>query len=146
MTKDDFPALIDKVNGFVKGLKIMENITDFNLKNVNDKNVSVRFRMYDFFGDIINKCPTYKFAKLYAQHSSDQKKVYFYEMTHGISSKNLLMGLALDLTQSLFGVFHGIDIPFVFGLPLQNPEDFYARDIVFSKTIMRYWTNFAKHG
>ena len=41
---------------------------------------------------------------------------------------------------------HGAEIPFVFGYPLFNPENFSAEEYQFSLLTMTLWTNFAKTG
>ena len=44
------------------------------------------------------------------------------------------------------GVLHGDEIFFVFGAALRRPEEFDRDDVILSKRIIQYWTNFAKTG
>ncbi|XP_054165692.1 cholinesterase-like, partial [Oppia nitens] len=96
---------------------------------------------FDVFGDLMMACPTYQFAKNYAQHTSaEHSNVYFYEITyHRTYSK----GDPLEY----FDVSHGADLPFVFGLPLIDPQKTDTEnDIKFTRDVMKMWTNFAKYG
>ena len=121
-------------------------VTNFYLNNVNpnDSN-AIRWRIYDFFGDLINKCPTYKFAKLYAEHTN-RSKVFFYQLTYSPKAKNPLKQNIFDFTDTNLGVFHGLELAFIFGVPLLMPEDYDENDIRMSRQFMKHWTNFAKYG
>ncbi|VDN07500.1 unnamed protein product [Thelazia callipaeda] len=45
------------------------------------------------------------------------------------------------------GVMHGYEIEFVFGVPLYNSTAGYTKlEQIFSKRVLKYWTNFAKYG
>ena len=112
----------------------VENITEFYLRNVSpNDSEAIKSRISDFFGDLLMKCPTYLFAKRYAEHSSDKTKVFFYELTHASGSE---------------AVYHAADVLFVFGLPLIGADWglFSEEDKQISKIIIQYWTHFAKHG
>ena len=104
--------------------------------NTNDSN-AVKSKVWDFLGDLIAKCPTYLFAKRYAEHSSTQTNVYFYELTHIL--KQIKPGLDL-------GIYHSADNDFVFGLSLVKPNTTSEENIRFTKEVMKYWTHFAKYG
>ena len=100
-----------------------------------------KWKIYDFYGDILIKCPTYLFAKQYALRSHRSDHVFFYELTYTCDKAK-----AND-----FGVAHGADLPFMFGQPLiaeppGNAFQYTQEDIEFSKQMVKYWTNFAKHG
>ena len=88
-------------------------------------------------GDIGLKCPTYLFAKQYAEHSTPQTNVFFYELTYEGND----FGPSLDL-----GIFHGADLEFVFGLDLLNPNKTSEQNIEFTKQFLKLWTDFAKMG
>lgn len=44
------------------------------------------------------------------------------------------------------GADHGNDIPYVFGKPFSTPLGYQAQDRAVSKTLIAYWTNFARNG
>ena len=96
-----------------------------------------KHKIWDFFGDLVIKCPTYLFAKRYAEQSSHDSNVYFYEFTHSL--KQLIPGVDL-------GVYHGSDLFFLFGLPLLEPKTTSEANIRFTKDIVIQWTDFAKYG
>ena len=145
LDRQHFTKFVNKLDEKVHNLDA-KNITDFYLRDVDpDDSKEIRWRIYDFFGDLINKCPTYKFAKLYAKHT-DKSKVFFYQMTYGIQMKGLIEGLLVDFAERNLGVIHAMELMYVFGVPLLKPEDYYLSDIRMSKQMMKYWTNFAKYG
>ena len=113
-------------------------LLEYYMKGV-DKNDSdtIRWKLSAFYSELELKCPTYHFAKRYAERSSNQTNVFFYELTH--TSKG-------PAYEKEFGVPHGSDLVFVFGLPLLKPNDYSKEDLVFSKQVMKYWTDFAKYG
>ena len=114
-----------------------KEVVDFYLKNANrNDSEAIRWRIYDFIGDVIFKCTTYTFAKRYAEQSPQENNVFFYELTESAKPPEY---------QEQNGISHDALSQFVFGLIiLENgtlPED-----IKMSKEIMRLWTNFAKYG
>ena len=98
---------------------------------------AIKWKLSDFVGDLMMKCPTYHFAKRYAEQSSDETNVFFYELTHKAS--DMIKGLDL-------GIYHGADIELVFGSLLLKPETTSEENIRFSKEVMKLWTDFAKYG
>ena len=44
------------------------------------------------------------------------------------------------------GVKQGDEVQFIFGEPLNHPEDYLIEEKELSKLMMTYWTNFAKSG
>ncbi|XP_043211304.1 acetylcholinesterase-like [Amphibalanus amphitrite] len=44
------------------------------------------------------------------------------------------------------GVLHADEVFFLFGAALRKPEEFSREDVILSKRIIQYWTNFAKTG
>ena len=91
------------------------------------------------------KCPSFKFAKMYSERTN-KANIYLYELTYGVTSKSLLKGILFDFVESTFGVIHGMELFFVFGLPLIEPQEYQQNDIKLSKEIMKHWTDFAKYG
>ena len=129
-TRDDLKHLIQTLH-FPR--LNADEIADFYLKRQTNRNSSsaLKWAYYDFFGDIYIACPTYEFAKHFAQFSP-KKNVFFYKWTY-IPSYN---------THKAMGVPHGAENTYVFGGPvLKN-----ASDKQFSKDVMKMWTNFAKYG
>ena len=61
----------------------VENITEFYLKNtdINDSN-AIKSKLLTFSVIFPSNCPTYLFAKRYAEHSLPETNVYFYQLTH----------------------------------------------------------------
>ena len=142
--KPYFKQFVNKLNEVLHNFDA-NNITDFYLrgKDPNDSK-AVRLSLYDFFDDVVNKCPTYKFAKEYAKHTN-RSKVFFYELTYSPNPKRL-KGLIFDLAERNFGVFHGIELIFVFGIPVIKSDEYTESDMRLSKQIMKHWTDFAKYG
>ncbi|XP_054165680.1 acetylcholinesterase-like [Oppia nitens] len=155
LTKDEGQGFIDKINvtidTFKSNIKPYDNvfhnlnadsITEFYLKNVNKTSQpAVQHAFGDFVGDILIKCPTYHFAKQVAkQLSNTTRNVYFYELTYA----NLFISSLIGCKSG--DVCHGLDLDFVFGLPLLIPEYHKPKDIFFAQQIMKMWTDFAKTG
>ena len=130
ISKEAFKEFVREANNDFHNIDI-ENITEYYLRNINSNDTEViQSRLFDFFGDFLIKCPTYLFAKRYAEHSSDKTRVFFYELTYAMGSEV---------------IFHAADLLYLFGYPLSG-DQFPKEDKEFSKTIINYWTNFAKHG
>ncbi|XP_046343877.2 acetylcholinesterase-like [Haliotis rufescens] len=84
-------------------------------------------------GDSYFKCPAAKFADSY----SAQNNVYLYSFNHRISSLPL---------PPWVGVPHSFEIEMVFGHPLGNAFIASEAEKSTSRSMMTYWTNFAKTG
>ncbi|CAG2121416.1 unnamed protein product, partial [Medioppia subpectinata] len=99
---------------------------------------AVKWQLNDLFGDLMITCPTHQFAVNYGQQSAESN-VYFYELTyHRTPTKP---------GPDMFGVTHGEEVPFVFGLPLIYPQKTDTEiDKQFSRDVMKMWTDFAKYG
>ena len=144
LAKNSYPesnniTSVEKFTEVVKTLREQnlnaENITDFYLKIVDKSNATaIRLAFYDFYGDLHMKCPTYLFAKRFAEVSTN-KNVYFYEWTHRAALLSSFMGCTEEM-----GVCHAADLEYVFGLSVI----FNMTDKQFSLDIMKVWTNFAK--
>lgn len=140
ITAQDFYIFIDKVKPGQSPLLDDINATkvvDFYLKNTDpNDSAAIRWRIYDFIGDIVFKCPTYLFAKRYAEQSPPENKIFFYELTHSAKPPEY---------QEQMGISHDALSMFVFGLMLVENGTL-PENIKLSKEIMRLWTNFAKYG
>ena len=148
---------LEYFNEFVNKTNIMFNYSDIvSLDKVRNAYLSgvdtndqdaIRWKLFDLYGHLSTKCPTYHFAKKYAEHSSDKSKVYFYELTHAPDPPHTnIIGLDVDHLKQM-GVTHSTDNIYVFGTPFilsaiwRNQTDF-----EFSRQVMRHWINFAKYG
>ena len=138
LTEEDFKQFIGIVNTNMFHNLNATKIIDYYLKNVDKKSSdAIKWRIIDFYGHLLIQCPTYLFAKEYAERSSNGTNVFFYELTHTSKSAALV---------KKFGVDHGAELDFVFGLPLLKPKNYTQDDFDFSKQVMKYWTDFAKYG
>ena len=136
-TKKDFVNFVRSESHRLHGVSV-QNVTEYYLKNVNTSDSeAIKFKIWDFFGDIFIKCPTYLFAKTYAKKSTDKTNVYFYEWTH-------TKGTAEQEKET--GVPHASDVVFVFGLDLLTPNSVSKENFEFTKNVVKYWTDFAKYG
>ena len=134
-TVEDFKALV-KMTAFPA--VDFEKVTEFYLKGVdthNPKHLTKAF--YDFFGDVCLTCPTYHFAKQFAQNTATN--TFFYEWTY-ISSD---LKSHPECTEGM-GVCHWTDVRFVFGDPLLGNH--LETDKKFSEQVMTIWTDFVKNG
>ena len=115
----------------------LDKIEEFYLTNINTNNTEgLKKAFRDYLGDILMKCPTYFFAKQFAEHLP-KKNVFFYEWTYPAH----IMGPLLDCTEDM-GVCHTSELEYVFGFPLVSN----TTDKEFSEDVMKMWTNFAKNG
>ncbi|XP_054165718.1 acetylcholinesterase-like, partial [Oppia nitens] len=87
----------------------------------------------DFIGDLSLKCPTYLFTRLFNKIKAKNKNVYFYEWTY--LSEKISKYIECDIHKK--GICHGVDIPYVFGLPFIMPDMFDEIDKPFSDTIIQ---------
>ena len=87
LTKEVFKEFVSKLKEFFHNLNV-ESVVDFYLNNTDLKDPNaIKWKMNQFLGDILLKCPTYLFAKQYAEHSSEETGVYFYGLTHTAQGK-----------------------------------------------------------
>jgi carboxylesterase type B len=139
LTVEEFKFLVSTINQMYHGLDA-ENVTQFYFKNIDPKDPGASVRAFEvFIGDLSLKCSTYLFAKQFATNAPS-KNVYSYELT----SESQFMTNATGCPPGK--VCHSADIPFVFGRPFINPDLFSHEETVFSRDIMKMWTNFAKTG
>lgn len=84
------------------------------------------------FSELYTQTLFTKPAKVVAS-SFKESPVYLYEFTHVLKTED----------GELFGAFHGVEIPYVFG----NLNDEYSdEDFALSEKMINYWVNFAKTG
>ncbi|XP_077309519.1 fatty acyl-CoA hydrolase precursor, medium chain-like isoform X2 [Lithobates pipiens] len=101
-----------------------------------------RDHFLDLQGDFMFVVPALKIAKL---HRDSGSPVYFYEFQHRPS-------LFQHSRPQWVKVDHGDDLVFVFGGPFLRDGAFYKsynypeEEKTLSKTVMRYWANFARTG
>ncbi|CAG2100777.1 unnamed protein product [Medioppia subpectinata] len=123
----------------------VQKVIHYYLKGVDTSSTpALKQAFYEFVGDLWIKYPTYLFARQMATTVGNRHNIYFYELSY--QSQFYAKQFQCDDEES--GVEHGMDIPFVFGMPLL-PEmvDFFDEtDCQFSRDVMRMWTNFAKYG
>ena len=137
LTKEDFLTFINKTDRMFHDLNV-ENLETFYLRktNLNDSD-AIKWKAFDFFSDLSIKCPTYLFAKQYAERSSSKTNVFFYELTHSDLGPKV---------EKQLGIIHASDIDFMFGIPLVRPQSHTKEDFELSREMVRMWTDFAKTG
>ena len=135
LRKDDFANFFRDISPTFTGLNITK-LEQMYLKNIDlDNSTAIKWQIYRAYGDLLMKCPTYFFAKRYAQESDSKTNVFVYELTES----------AYNVKNDAFGVRHGADVDIVFGEPLFNATST-QEDKDFTRTIIKYWTGFAKNG
>ncbi|XP_052437558.1 cholinesterase-like isoform X1 [Carassius gibelio] len=85
-------------------------------------------------GDRYISCPLLEFARRYVENGGSARVFLF---DHH-SSFNPWPGW--------MGVMHGDEIPFVFGIPLNQAFGFSKEEEALSRRIMKHWSNFARSG
>ena len=139
VTFNDLKKFLDKYRTL---LSINESFSDelirYYTRNIKMENsTDVKWRLFNMIGDLTMKCPTYLFAKRYAERSVNRSKVFFYELTHSPYEESIVRQL---------GVIHSSELDFVFGQPIKNQLYFGRTDVQFSRQLMTFWTNFIKYG
>uniref|UniRef100_A0ACB8EAP0 Uncharacterized protein n=1 Tax=Sphaerodactylus townsendi TaxID=933632 RepID=A0ACB8EAP0_9SAUR len=142
-----FPDLtkgLDKatVNALLPGLDQFTNvdseyahlITNEYLKDTEDP-IQLRDQLLDMLGDVVFVVPTIQTARY---HRDTGYPTYVYEFQHRPS---LHRALKPDFVKA----DHGDEIGFVFGRPLLG-DDTTKEERNLSKTVMKYWANFARTG
>ncbi len=133
--------IIDLMNSVTHPSIYTETAPKFYLSNIDPNNETALIQRFSqFYGDLIITCPTYFFAKQFAENSP-KGKVYFYELTYVRNNSKLYR-----FDTERMGIYHGAELEFVFGLPFLDPESSSEIDRNLSKNVMSLWTNFAKTG
>ncbi|CAG2120890.1 unnamed protein product [Medioppia subpectinata] len=142
------------LNDFYNGLKALDEssgyhnidvpkVTAHYLKGVNTSDsLALRTAFSALAGDLMLGCPTYLFAKRFAQTVKESQRVYFYELLYATNYFAKLMNCDVKTV----GICHAMDLPFVFGLPLLDPNNYTPEDLFYSNYIMKMWTKFATDG
>ncbi|XP_072841139.2 fatty acyl-CoA hydrolase precursor, medium chain isoform X1 [Pogona vitticeps] len=104
------------------------------LKNASDPR-QIRDQLLELLGDVSFLVPAIRTARA---HRDAGCPVYFYEFQHPPST---LAGLRPDFVKA----DHGDDVGFVFGKPFLADEGT-EEEKRLSKTVMKYWANFARNG
>ncbi|CAG2174984.1 unnamed protein product [Oppiella nova] len=139
MTLQDFMAGVKALDVMYHGIEIQE-IAEYYHQN-SSWSLFLRYAFSGLTGDIIVVCPTYTFAKQFAIAIKDSHRVYFYQLRD--ASEAFAPFMKCDI--NTMGICHGMDIPFVFGLPFIRPG-YLPKDVDLSKRVMDMWTKFAKTG
>ncbi|XP_029472365.1 cholinesterase isoform X2 [Rhinatrema bivittatum] len=93
-----------------------------------------RDAMDDIIGDYNFICPLIEFTKKFTELGN---KAFLYYFDHQSSKLPW---------PKWMGVMHGYEIEFVFGLPMNRRLNYTKAEETLSRTMMRYWANFAKTG
>ncbi|XP_046368276.2 acetylcholinesterase-like isoform X1 [Haliotis rufescens] len=83
--------------------------------------------------DLEFTCRAVAFSSYYSEHND----TYMYSFNHRLSTSSY---------PSWIGATHTYELEMVFGLPLDRSLGFQQDEVELSRTIMTYWTNFAKTG
>lgn len=140
MTVPTFIANVQMFDDMYHNIDV-ERVADFYLKTVDPSDGRAVSRAFgEFIGDLLVKCPTYTFAKRMARY---QRPVYYYEFGYMSPVYGRQSGCDVDRQ----GICHSQELPFVFGVPLLEPDAGYTPDDqFFSRHVINLWTNFAKYG
>ena len=120
--------------------KVVESVIFQYTDWVNQTDPLVRFRQkyMDVITDSLFKAPAVRSAHIFVKNKL--KDTFFYCFDH-VKSK----------FPTWAGVFHGSDLIYVFGRPFAKynksvSEDNQTAEIIFSKKVITFWSNFAKAG
>ncbi|XP_077165780.1 fatty acyl-CoA hydrolase precursor, medium chain-like [Paroedura picta] len=140
----DFTRGLDRttVNAIIRGLNQFTSvapehaqiISDEYLKDIEDP-IQLRDQLFDIIGDVVFLAPSIQTARY---HKDAGYPVYVYEFQHQPSSHRALRP---DFVKA----DHGDEIGFVFGRPFLA-GDATAEEENLSRTVMKYWANFARTG
>jgi len=135
-----FTHLVKQIVSQISQPLDVNEMIKFYLQNADKNNSDSLLKSFmDFYGDLYSICPTYEFTKKYSEYNP-KNNVYFYEFTYQSTGRFLSC-------LSNYGICHGSDVEFVFGVPLlTNNTNTLQIDIDFSREVMKFWTNFAKTG
>lgn len=99
-------------------------------------------RLVDMVTDTIFLCPNKATAsdiKKFTTDKTGNNKVKQYMYRFSYRAKWQTRGRWM-------GVFHGMEVPYVFGVPLKRPLEYDGDDIEMSKDMMTSWAHFARTG
>jgi carboxylesterase type B len=106
--------------------------------NVNDRYRNRRM-FVDMMSDTMFIAPAIPSAQAFVNHSVT---TYFYQLQYRLEYGPYVRGR----NPSWLKAYHGADIPFVFGAPINNDNLLKTKAANFSRDIITLWTNFAKSG
>jgi len=136
VTKDEIKANI--LSLFSPDPKIGQSVYDFYISNIDESNQkALRQRFSAIYSDLLIKCPTYYFAKAYAE-ATVSDKTYFYVSSY--KSKHT------RCDQDWMSVCHIDDMPFMMGTPIAQKSSFNETDYDYSLMVTQIFTDFAKTG
>ncbi|CAG2114545.1 unnamed protein product [Medioppia subpectinata] len=142
MTLTDFHSGVKALESYRYFNVDFPKVTEHYLKGVNTSSPAALLTAFiALYSDISIICPTYLFAKRFAQTVKESQSVYFYELLYKSEWFAKQAGCSATM-----GVCHMMELPFVFGLPLLDPNDYSPEDIYYSNVVMKMWTTFAKSG
>ena len=137
LTLDECKTIVNKTVKIYHVLDI-ERLFKYYLKNVDQNNMTaLRWKLYEYIGDLCIKCLTYYFTKLFSQHSANKTNVYLFELTHSAYEGRW----GFD-----WGIHHGSDFELMFGHPILFPGSTTKENLEFSNEYMKLFTDFAKTG
>ncbi|GAB1606389.1 acetylcholinesterase-like [Argonauta hians] len=125
-----YPQYPSKINSFGREA-ILYQYT--NWENPDDK-ISNRNKLDQLVSDYNFLCHVNQMAEAY---SNAGEKVYYYYFTHLPSQSPW---------PDWVGAYHGAEIEFIFGAPVERKRNFLENEVELSKKMMRFWTNYAKTG
>ncbi|XP_048024406.1 cholinesterase-like isoform X3 [Megalobrama amblycephala] len=85
-------------------------------------------------GDCYFSCPLLDFARMYVENGGSARLFLFNHRS------------SFNPWPRWMGVMHGDEIPFVFGIPLNQTFGFSKEEEAMSRKIMEHWSNFARSG
>uniref|UniRef100_A0A8C5UDV7 Carboxylic ester hydrolase n=1 Tax=Malurus cyaneus samueli TaxID=2593467 RepID=A0A8C5UDV7_9PASS len=130
-----YPPFVDGLEKDVARQILLSNLVLF-VKDVTSETVDKVYKEY--IGDATNVFFVISAVEVARYHRDAGNPVYFYEFQHRASS---LAGVVPEFVKA----DHGADIPFVFGKPFLAGGATKEENNL-SRSVMRYWINFAKNG
>jgi len=134
INREDFKRSVQELNIYSNPLQ--KKAIEFEYTNWLNPEDPIRNRdaVDKLTGDWQFTCPVVEFAHKYAEKGNN---VYMYYFTQRSST---------SAWPTWSGVLHADEIPFVFGVPLNETKGYSPDDIKMSKKMMTYWANFVKTG
>ncbi|CAN8026580.1 unnamed protein product [Ixodes persulcatus] len=114
--------------------KHMDLVEHYAAQAAQDDKRALRQMYAEFVGDFYFVCPVRYFAH---SHSEKGNSVYSFVFGHSSAKSKL---------PKWSGVPHVGDVPYYFGVPLWDHDNYSDKDRNFSREVMRAFVSFAKHG
>ena len=93
----------------------------------------IREQLSTLIGDFLFKCPIIKFAESLMDWPNVTVFMYYFTERSG-------------LLPEWIGSSHFEEVQFVFGLPLRYPDQYSAKQLIFTERLIKTWTHFARTG